>query len=227
MPLTLPDSKIIWAVRPINQTSNELLNALEEKDWYLPSLQQMVMENRKREWLSVRLLLKEMLEEEKQIAYTPAGKPYLADHSYHLSISHTKGYVAVALHKESSLGIDIEYISPRVKKIRSRFMSETEEQHLCKDKEEIHLLLHWSAKESLFKALEEENVDFQECLHIQPFQPVIGELSSFHACETRTEKKYDFIIHYLVREDYVLTFTSKVLCEPCLPNIHGYSKRYY
>ncbi len=201
---------ILWAVSPISDSSpDDLLDLLEQKDWYLPFLRKITTEHRKKEWLCIRVLLKQMLGEEKEIRYTDSGRPYLTDRSYHISISHTRGYVAVALHKEFPVGIDLEYLSPRIKKIRNRFMHETEEMNISEMQEEIHLLLHWSAKESLFKALEESEVDFKNQLHIDSFEPVTGILSSFRAKETKTEKMKDFVINYEVHPGYVVTFTVK------------------
>jgi phosphopantetheinyl transferase len=199
-------------IAPIVEDSESLLSQLDNKNWYMPFIEKMP-EHRKREWLSVRVLLKELLREEKEILYLPSGKPYLADHSWHISISHTKcrdkslirGYVAVILNKDEEVAIDIEKISPRIENIRSRFVNEEEERALSKTNELVHLLLHWSAKESLFKRLGVENVDFKTQLHIVPFDPIIGEWSSFSANETRTKKRNIFTVIYFVAEDYVLT----------------------
>ena len=199
---------MLWAVRPIDESSETLLNKLEKKAWYLPFLKQLATETRKQEWLSVRVLLKELLNEEKEIIYLSSGRPVLADGSYHLSVSHTKGFVAVALHPRQAVGVDIEYRSPRIKKIRSKFLNEAEERNLCLEQEEAHLLLHWSAKESLFKALGEENVDFREHLCVHSFLPVSDSLSSFTASETRTPFRHTLSVEYLVTEDYVLTAVS-------------------
>jgi len=203
-PQTTPES-IIWAVREIHEPVDDLLNLLQKKEQYLPYLSQITSETRKKEWLTVRVLLKEMLGEEKEIIYTSTGKPYLSDNSYQISISHTKGFVAVALHPEMKIGIDIERISPRIQKIRSRFMNEKEEANLNKEHEEVHLLLYWSAKESMFKILEEQDVDFKTCLHINSFNPVLNSLSCFSAYETKTEKQQEFSGYYLVNTHYALT----------------------
>ena len=203
-PQTTPES-IVWAVREIREPVDQLMAMLEKKDLYLPYLKQISSESRKKEWLTVRILLKEMLGEEKKILYTPTGKPYLSDNSYQISISHTKGFVAVALHPKMKIGIDIEHISPRIHKIRSRFMSKKEESNLDKTHKEAHLLLHWSAKESMFKILEKEDVDFKTCLHVNPFNPVLNRLSSFFAYETKTSKQQQFRGYYLVRNNFVLT----------------------
>jgi len=199
------DDPFDLVVVPLEEDSETLLSRLSFKDKYLPVIEKMI-ENRKREWLSIRVLIKELLGEEKEILYNSLGKPYLSDNSYYISISHTKGYAALILNKENEVAIDIERITPRIENIRERFVNEEEEKALSQTNELIHLLLYWSAKESLFKRLGVENVDFKTQLHISPFEPVIEEWSSFDACETRTENQERFKIHYFVHEDYVLTY---------------------
>ena len=194
---------MIVRTEAITEMPDALLSQLEQKAWYMPTLAGMGV-HRQREWLTVRVLLKKMLGEEKPVSYTPAGKPYLAGSSYHISISHTKGYVAVVLDENYPVAVDIEHISPRVEKIRSRFMNETEEQHLSKMQPLIHSLLHWSAKEAMYKYMDENDIKFKSQLHVHPFEPLIGEWREFTAHETRTERQQNFVIRYLVEKEYVL-----------------------
>lgn len=56
-----------------------------------------------------------MLQEDKEIGYSSEGKPHLTDNSSFISISHTKGYVAVILSSVAPVGIDIEQYGQRVK----------------------------------------------------------------------------------------------------------------
>jgi phosphopantetheinyl transferase len=195
----------IIGIASIQEDSESLLARLTHKEWYLPFIEKMA-ENRKCEWLAVRVLLKDLLKEEKKILYHPSGKPYLSDNSYHISISHTKGYAAVILNKKKEVAIDIEKIAPRIENIRSRFVNEKEEKALSKENERIHLLLYWSAKESIFKILDNENIDFKSQLHTCPFDPVVNEWADFKAYETRTGKQNEYTVQYFVHEDYVLTY---------------------
>ncbi|GHV58474.1 siderophore biosynthesis protein [Bacteroidia bacterium] len=195
---------MIIRIEAITKTAGELLDQLDQKAWYIPVLAKMG-ESRQREWLTVRVLLKNILGEEKQVLYTESGKPYIVDSSCYISISHTKGYVAVALDEKQPVAIDIERISSRVENIRSRFMNEIEEQNLSKTHPVIHLLLHWSAKETLFKYLDESDIEFQSQLYIHPFEPVTGEWNECTAHETRTEQQQKFHLSYFVAQDYVIT----------------------
>jgi hypothetical protein len=68
----------------------------------------------------------------------------------------------------------------------------------------VHQLLHWSAKESLFKLMEEDGIHFKRHLHIHPFTPAPKGVMT--ATETKTEKNRTFGVRYEVHPDYVLTW---------------------
>lgn len=89
-------------------------------------MQRFTSDRRKLEWLSVRVLLYSMLQEDKEIGYSSEGKPHLTDNSSFISISHTKGYVAVILSSVAPVGIDIEQYGQRVKRVYDRFIRSDE-----------------------------------------------------------------------------------------------------
>lgn len=147
--------------------------------------------------------LKELLGEEARVDYHSTGAPFLACVPLYISISHTKDYVAVILDKRPT-GIDIEYRSDRILKIRSRFMNPEEEAGIDLEHEVEHLLIHWCAKETLFKIIGQEGVDFQKHLHVNPF-PYLSS-GTFKGRETRTEACREYELAYQVTPDYVLTW---------------------
>lgn len=177
--------------------------------------------HRRKEWLSVRLLLLTMLGRHEAeglykandalIGYTAAGAPYLLDESYALSISHTKGYVGVQLAPWGSRpGLDIEQWGERVIKVASRFMRDDEEVPLYQGSPVAALLLHWSAKETLFKSMEQqEAVDFKEHLRIFPF-PMATE-GCFVAQEYRTPLRQRYNLAFRLFPDFVLTWVTGIL----------------
>ena len=170
--------------------------------------------HRRLEWLSVRLLLITMLGRQDVadalIGYTPAGAPYLLDHTHALSISHTKGYVAVMLAPWGSHpGIDLEQWGERVCKVASRFMREDEEVPLYHESPVAALLLHWSAKEAMYKSMpQQEAVDFKQHLRIFPF-PIAAE-GRFDAQEYRTSLQLRYSMAYRLYADFVLTWVTAV-----------------
>lgn len=197
----------MWGVWKIEESCDELLRMLDHKNWYTTFLQQHTMDNRKKEWLAVRVLLKTLLEKEERIGYLEHGAPYLPDNrNLHISVSHTKGYAAVIISKNTSPGIDIEYLSDRVKKISSRFMSDQELVQIDQAQEVIHLLLHWSGKETLFKAMQQEEVEFSKHLHIHAFLP--EKKGMFQAHQTRSVVKTTYTIDYEITDNFVVTYIS-------------------
>lgn len=192
------------AVWKVDETVEQLRSMFHQFSVYEEGFARFSAEKRKQEWLAVRVLLKEMLGKEKSIAYLPSGKPYLEDGSMHVSFSHTHGYVAVALHPSAEVGVDIEQYGTRVQRVASRFIREDEKVSIASGDEIVGLLLHWSAKETMFKLMDDQGVDFIDHLHVLPFQQEGS--GTFKACEYRSDKEMEFLIHYDTHPDYVLTF---------------------
>ena len=113
----------IWKA---DESFDELLAMLQDTAVYRTELERLKADSRRMEYVAVRVLLKTLLGRELHIAHEPSGKPYLVEGGYRISISHTKGYVAVALHKSLCPGVDIEYFAERVKKVASRFVRKDE-----------------------------------------------------------------------------------------------------
>jgi phosphopantetheinyl transferase len=95
-------------------------------------------------------------------------KPYLDDELYHFSISHCHEYAAVIVSRKSRVGIDIEMISDKVKRIEHKFLIEQEQALLATKMKnsdlssELALLtLAWSCKEAAFKWFGKGEVDFK------------------------------------------------------------------
>ena len=163
-----------------------------------------VSERRKMEWLSVRVLLYSMLQEDKEIGYSPEGKPYLTDHSSFISISHTKGYVAVMLASSVPVGIDIEQYAQRVHKVSDRYVRPDEQVESYQGDITWGLLLYWSAKEAVFKRMENADADLRK-LRLTHFIPQ-GE-GTFQVQELATEQQELYSVGYRICPDFVLTWT--------------------
>lgn len=204
MPILLKYTKPLLGVWKIEESSGELLSLLEQSAEYLPFLQRMRTEKRRREWLASRVLLKELAGQELLIAYHEDGAPYLPDSPFSISISHTDGFAAVQL-QEQAVGVDIEYRSNRVIKIRSRFMSPEEYASIDADHEAEHLLIYWCAKEALFKLIRQQDVDFIKHLHVEPF--AYSPSGEIKVLETRTSERRSFTLNYEVFPDYVLVYS--------------------
>ncbi|WP_018109518.1 4'-phosphopantetheinyl transferase family protein [Bacteroides propionicifaciens] len=180
----------------------------------LPSVESSIVEalklsslSRRQEWLTVRVLLHELVGEIKEIAYTPVGKPYLVDGSYQISISHTKGYVAVIISPSSVVSIDIEAYGDRIKRVAHRVFHPDEFFYPLNEESTFYELLIWSAKEVIVKTNKLSNINFREDLCVQPF--VLGAAGSFSVIENQTASKEHFKINYIANKSFVLTFNYR------------------
>ena len=171
---------------------------------YGRELQRFATPHRRLEWLSVRALLAEVWGEEMEIAYAPSGKPFLKESPYAISISHTKGYVAVALGEGRPVGIDIERYGQRIHRVASRFLHPDERVAPYGGDPTWGLLLHWSAKESVYKCMERPDADLRR-LCAQPFEP--RREGNFRIRTVATEPAQWFDVSYRIGEDFVLTWT--------------------
>ena len=198
------DESMQWAIWQMDESIDELLALLPIREPYEEGLNQFTSPHRKVEWLSVRVLLYQLLGGTTPVAYEASGKPYLADRTQFISISHTKGYVAVILSPLAEVGIDIEQYGARIHKVSHKFMRDDEVASPYQSDATWSLLLHWSAKEVMFKCLHTAEVDFREHLHILPFS--VSSEGTFDACEYRTDLCRSFLIHYQIHPNFVLTW---------------------
>lgn len=203
MPLFEQHESPLWGIWKIDEAWEDLLQLSERSNEYLPILERFTSVRRKAEWLAARLLLKHLLNVEATVAYYETGAPYLLDYPYPISISHTKGYVAVIVGEDMPVGIDIEYQSERVHRIKTRFMNETELaglDNLCTER----LLVCWSAKETAFKMMKQRVVDLQTDLHVVSFETMENRGWLF-VKETYTPEQSEYRILYEITPEYVLT----------------------
>lgn len=191
----------IWK---ITESRDELLNMLsvENQNKAHKSLSNIKSKKRELEWLSIRVILQILTNDNKTVKHTPEGQPFLSDNSFQISISHSKDYAVVLLHKEKKVGVDIENRSNRILKIENRFMSIDE--YIDPDNRILHLILHWCAKETLYKLMDSTKIVFKEHLHVHRFP--IKSKGAIKAHESFTDKRTVFDIYYEVNDDFVITW---------------------
>ena len=202
------------AIWHITETSDELY-ALLDTEKYDSQLLGMKSEVRRAEWLAVRLLVKELFGPEAEVAYHPTGRPYLKNSTTHISISHTKGFAAVAYHHEAPVGMDIEYLSSRVERIALRFTTRDEASYIDRHDESVRQMYHlinWSAKETLYKLFDSPSMaEFKEAFHIAPYTLSESGTLSTTICDTDSPPAEEVVeVGYQVYPDFVCTWTMSL-----------------
>lgn len=166
---------------------------------------------RRLERCAVRLLLRELTGKCMKILYTEKGKPYLEDNSFNISITHTNGYAAIALHPAHETGIDIEKPASRILKIREHVFSQPEINRINSldvQKQILYSTLYWCAKETVFKIVGNDVYDYKHTIMVPPFQ--IKKEGTFPLKMPCSEKESSLDISYKIYEDFILTWCVRL-----------------
>ncbi len=160
-----PDSASA-AVWEITESAEELLKELNPSI-IIPGFRN---ENRKKEWLAARNLIKLLSGKLYEVCYDSFGKPYLNNSSAHISLSHTKQYVASILDNDFPCGIDLEIITPRIEKVAHRFLCENEKAFLQSESTLEMLYVIWGAKECAYKIYGKGGIEFSTMIEVFQFR---------------------------------------------------------
>ncbi|HHG86301.1 MAG TPA: 4'-phosphopantetheinyl transferase superfamily protein [Bacteroidetes bacterium] len=113
------------------------------------------------EWMSSRLCLKELLKIKHRVESLneTTGKPYLSDNSFHISYSHSNMYSGAIASPCYPVSIDLEDLSKvRNPKTSYLFMHPVELAHFESSGDSRVFFLIWSAKETLYKIYTERGI---------------------------------------------------------------------
>ena len=150
---------------------------------------------RRLEKLAARALLFEMTNSTNlHFNHNDSGKPLLE--GYHVSVSHTKGMVALMLSKTREVAVDVEYESDRVGRIVHKFVNADETMP-----SNAHLLLAWCAKEAIFKYFSADNLLSSE-IYLHPFD--VEECGAIVA--KNTKRDISVTAHYSMVKGFVLVY---------------------
>lgn len=87
------------------------------------------------------------------IKYHFSGKPYLEGYDWKYNMSHSNDFAAVVLCNQE-VGIDIEKVTPRIRKISQRFLSDKQKEKFLKDEMTLlDLTTLWTIKEAFTKLI--------------------------------------------------------------------------
>jgi len=166
--ITLPDGLIgVWQ---LTETSDEFIYDFSPEELANSVFEQYTYEKRKVEWLVIRILIKLLIGPDFTLSYSETRKPILHHHQFrHISISHSRDFLTVFIHKHQQVGIDIESISRNYDPIMKRYLSDLELIQVGKNP--VLKCLYWCAKEAIFKLVPDEGIEFRTQIHVSPFNP--------------------------------------------------------
>ena len=180
---------IIWRM---DETLEELLEMSQHH--YDHEIENISNEVRKKERIISRFLLETLVGRKVEVKYADSGKPFCD--GVHFSISHTRNFVSVIV-SNKPVGVDIEYKSDRIFRITEKFMHPDELKTLSEYSEKQKFaLICWCAKETVYKIIEKNGVDFAEMNCKVNFDEII-----------LTYKNRDFTLKFMDFSEFFIVFS--------------------
>ena len=198
------DNEAVIGVWQITETEEELIELSSTPSDEMEEISFIRSESLRKQRLAVRALLNTLFDEKVYLSHHDNGKPYLENNPVNVSITHTTKYVAVILHEEENVGIDLESLDRDFSAVEKKALSEDEIDDLDDDNRNEQLAIYWCAKEAVFKLLSRYNVDFAEQIEIERFR-VRGE-GELEATFTSKDDEEEFDLEYMTFDRHVLVW---------------------
>jgi len=198
----LDNEILIWEIIEeldyLKQEIFEYLNPDEKK--YFEEIKNL---KRKKEWLIVRILLKNKLKNYETIFYDLNNKPYLKS-GLQIGISHSQDFVGIILSKNQNVSIDIEKVSDKSQKIKNKFLSKTEIENIINEDLNLTYTLLWSAKETLYKMYGKKELIFNQNIEIKKFNLKSNKIIEGKISTHQFMQNYQ--INYYIIENNIVTW---------------------
>jgi phosphopantetheinyl transferase len=201
------------------QTKLAVWNIEESEEWFIErlrlcheeSLELEVLKNKKRlEWLADRYVLHKLIGEDNRFPCIKDefGKPFLEGSDWQISLSNSADKAAAIVSK-NAIGLDIQYLTEKIKRISSKFIHDDEFLFLDKKNELEHLHVFWGAKEAIYKAYGKKELDFKKHIIISSFE---YDLSTGKCLGTVKKEDFEanFEIFYEKNENFILVSAVKI-----------------
>ena len=188
---------------------------LYENEW--KRLADIVHPQKRLEWLSSRLCMKELLKIANHTRIesmnATTGKPYLSNDKHFISYSHSTFYSAAIASLDFEVGIDIEYLG-RDRNLRTRFLFMNEPELAYYDENtsfELFLLI-WSAKETVYKIFG-EGVAFKDNIFMELENFILNPNGILPVTVKKDDWTKRYEISYHLYPEFVLTYTGDRMFE--------------
>lgn len=120
------------------------------------------------------------------------GKPFLLHSMQQIAVAHTKQMIALAIHPDKSVGIDIETCSEKIERVKHKFMSAQELQNHDSNEDLTRI---WCAKEAVYKLNGKKGVSLQNDISVLMTGNDSGEI---HLCQQYLANYTSFLINDLM-----------------------------
>lgn len=197
----------MWKVTETEDYFRSRLNIYENEQRILEGISH---PQKRLEWLSSRLCLKELLQIRHKVESLnfPTGAPYLSDHSFNISYSHSNMYSGAIASEFYPVSMDLEDLSKeRNLKTRFLFMHPSELDYFQASNDLRTFFLIWSAKETLYKIYTKRGIVFKENLLINREQKALEQSGTVSGILKADGIEKTYTIYYSFFPGVLLTYT--------------------
>ncbi len=179
----------------------------EAEDFFIqqvPLQKEITHAHKRLQHLAGRWLLKELYPEFpiELIKIADTRKPFLENEAFHFSISHCGDYAAVLVSKSYRVGVDVEMVTDKIKRIIPKFLTEAEQQLLLPEGISSTATLFWSIKEAIYKWKSTGGVDFKKHININLIESENGYGVVYCTYNSQTALQ----VHYIFFSNHYLTW---------------------
>lgn len=186
---------IVWEIK---ETIDFLKSGLNFSDFSKKTLLKKKSAIHQKQFLAVRNILKLLSIRDIDLSYCVNGKPII---KYgHISISHSKEFVAVLISDEK-VGVDIESNSDKCFRIKQKFIG-TENEFPIKIDMRIAQVI-WNMKECLYKFIDFKEIDFKKNLIVIPFSLKEKQTKIWFV---KNDLSKDHTVNYFINKNYSLAY---------------------
>ena len=211
MPLyrkTIFEDGMVLTIWKIEETESELRSLLSLNTNETQELESIKAPKSRLRWMASRVALKSVFEEWKtiEIQKDSHGKPFFEMLNGHFSLSHSGEFAVCAYHSEKMVGIDIEFIRPKVFDIREKFMKTDELNSIPDENAMESLFVCWCAKEAIYKWQGKKGLSMKTGISIHPF--IYEEKGELNAELVNGEDAHPLRVHYERLDGYMMAYVS-------------------
>lgn len=199
---------MVLTIWKIEETESELRSLLSLNSKEVRELESIRAPQSRLRWMASRLALKSVFKEWKviEIHKDIHGKPYFELLNGHFSLSHSGEFAVCVYHPEKMVGVDIEFIRPKVFNIREKFMKADELNSIPEKDAMESLFVCWCAKEAIYKWQGKKGLSMKDGISVHPF--VYEEKGQLKAELLNGEGVRILEVHYERLGDFMMAYVS-------------------
>jgi 4'-phosphopantetheinyl transferase len=132
------------------------------------------------------------------------GKPYIENFGGYISLSHSNDFAIAMVHAENAVGVDIEIIQPKIRRIAQKFLKDFEIERVHGEHEIERLYVCWCAKEAIFKWQGKKGISLKQNIEIEAFE--FQEIGTLRARLYTSDYSQYLTVDYEEMDGYLLAY---------------------